>query len=127
MKIRWATPHPEEGLLGRKIELYPDNKEEESWLSALLEMFNQTQYSLDRYEAIARRAGWSEEMNCTPWDFLDSQIEDKSRWIRLKRTSNSGKTMWVCSICGRNSVTPDKTCKTFEDPDESWECSKYAK
>lgn len=45
------------------------------------------------------------------------------RWVTLRRTSNSGKTLFVCTVCGRVSPTPDKECRTFEDPEESWGCS----
>lgn len=49
---------------------------------------------------------------------------EKSRWVTLKKTSNSGKALFVCTVCGRVSPTPDKTCKTFEDPEESLACSR---
>lgn len=45
------------------------------------------------------------------------------RWVTLRRTSNSGKTLFVCTVCGRVSPIPDKDCRTFEDPGESWGCS----
>mgnify|MGYP001130195034 CR=1 FL=1 len=48
----------------------------------------------------------------------------QSRWAMLRKTSNSGKTLFSCTVCGRVSTTPDKTCKTFEDPAERWGCSK---
>lgn len=32
------------------------------------------------------------------------------RWITLKATSRSGKTLFSCKYCGRVSPTPDKTC-----------------
>lgn len=35
----------------------------------------------------------------------------RSRWTVLTKTSPSGKTMFCCSFCGRESVTPDKVCK----------------
>jgi hypothetical protein len=44
-------------------------------------------------------------------------------WVRINRTSPSGKTLFVCTSCGRVSPTPDKTCRTMEDPAESWSCS----
>ena len=34
----------------------------------------------------------------------------KDRWIKLFKTSPSGKIQWVCQICGRTSTTPDKAC-----------------
>lgn len=34
-----------------------------------------------------------------------------SRWISLVATSPSGKTLFVCRMCGRISPTPDKECK----------------
>lgn len=33
-----------------------------------------------------------------------------SRWIELYATSPSGKTLFVCRMCGRKSPTPDRTC-----------------
>lgn len=33
-----------------------------------------------------------------------------SRWVPLYATTNSGKTLFVCIMCGRVSPTPDKTC-----------------
>lgn len=39
------------------------------------------------------------------------------RWKKLEETSPSGKTMFKCLICERVSVTPDKSCKTFANPD----------
>lgn len=48
-----------------------------------------------------------------------------SRWTLLKETSPSGKRLFGCSICGRISVGPDKTCRTFADPEESKRCSRH--
>lgn len=48
-----------------------------------------------------------------------------SRWVTLEKTSPSGKTMFVCTVCGRMSVTPDKSCRTMADPEETWKCSSY--
>lgn len=47
----------------------------------------------------------------------------RTRWVRLVATSPSGKTLYVCTVCGRLSSTPDKACKTIEDPEEKWQCS----
>ena len=33
-----------------------------------------------------------------------------SRWIEIYATTPSGKTLFVCKICGRKSPTPDKKC-----------------
>ena len=33
-----------------------------------------------------------------------------SRWIELYATSPSGKTLFVCRMCGRISPVPDRTC-----------------
>ena len=38
-----------------------------------------------------------------------------TRWVELYATSPSGKTLFVCRICGRKSVTPDRNCP--EPPD----------
>jgi len=35
------------------------------------------------------------------------------RWAKLMRTTNSGKTLFVCKICGRESTGPDKECPKF--------------
>ena len=51
----------------------------------------------------------------------------KSRWIRIAQTSPSGKLQFVCAMCGRVSVTPDKTCqilngdKHCESLEEVWD------
>lgn len=34
-----------------------------------------------------------------------------SRWISLIATSPSGKTLFVCRMCGRTSPVPDKECR----------------
>lgn len=34
----------------------------------------------------------------------------KTRWVRLRRTSTSGKTLYLCRSCERVSPTPDKRC-----------------
>lgn len=34
-----------------------------------------------------------------------------SRWIKLYATSPSGKTLFVCKYCGRQSPTPDRVCQ----------------
>lgn len=39
----------------------------------------------------------------------------KCRWIPIKRTTPSGKSQFVCSICGRTSIAPDKDCPVWED------------
>ncbi len=33
-----------------------------------------------------------------------------SRWVVLYATTPSGKTLFVCRICGRKSPTPDRSC-----------------
>lgn len=33
--------------------------------------------------------------------------------------------MYVCMCCGRVSVLPDKTCQTYDDPDETYGCSQW--
>lgn len=33
-----------------------------------------------------------------------------SRWVPIYATTPSGKTLFVCLMCGRKSPTPDKTC-----------------
>lgn len=40
---------------------------------------------LRAFEKLARKHGWSEEVNCTPWGFLDGQIENLTR--RLARAA----------------------------------------
>lgn len=32
------------------------------------------------------------------------------RWVALKKTSPSGKSLFVCTVCGRTSIAPDKRC-----------------
>ena len=38
-----------------------------------------------------------------------------TRWVELYATTPSGKTQFVCRICGRKSVAPDRSCP--EPPD----------
>ena len=33
-----------------------------------------------------------------------------SRWIELYTTTNSGKTLFVCQMCGRITALPGRTC-----------------
>ena len=54
-----------------------------------------------------------------------AERELASRWVPLKATSPSGRAMLACRCCGRTSVTPDKSCKTIGDPDETWKCSEW--
>ena len=36
--------------------------------------------------------------------------QEETRWRIITKTTPSGKTLFVCLACGRESVTPDKTC-----------------
>jgi hypothetical protein len=36
-----------------------------------------------------------------------------SRWLELYATSPSGKTLFVCRMCGRISPTPDRECSAL--------------
>jgi protein gp37 len=47
------------------------------------------------------------------------------RWRVLEKTTPSGKMLFQCSVCGRESPSPDKECKTGLDPKESRHCSQY--
>lgn len=38
------------------------------------------------------------------------------RWKLLPKTTPSGKSLFRCTICGRESPTPDKKCETFDRP-----------
>lgn len=49
-----------------------------------------------------------------------------SRWEPLAETSSSGCSLFRCRSCGRVSKTPDKTCRTFGDPNESRGCSTWS-
>ncbi len=40
----------------------------------------------------------------------EDQSPSASRWTRLDRTSPSGKMLYQCGQCGRETATPDKTC-----------------
>lgn len=44
----------------------------------------------------------------------------QSRWFKLVKTSPSGKTLFVCLICGRESIAPDKRC-----PETAVTCGPY--
>ena len=35
------------------------------------------------------------------------------RWVMLAATTPSGKTLFMCSVCGRISPTPDKRCPSM--------------
>ncbi len=35
-----------------------------------------------------------------------------SRWVEIYATTPSGKTLFICNMCGRTSVAPDKACPT---------------
>lgn len=50
---------------------------------------------------------------------------EADRWVMLVATSPSGKTLFSCRCCGRVSPTPDKGCKTYADPTETWKCSAW--
>lgn len=53
-----------------------------------------------------------------------------SRWQRIVATSPSGKTQWVCGVCGRVSLTPDKHCPKLlrcKDPDCVIACAQVAR
>lgn len=56
---------------------------------------------------------------------LRTMEDRKARWTILDETSPSGKTLFVCKVCGRVSVTPDKNCRTISDPRESLGCSEW--
>lgn len=43
--------------------------------------------------------------------------EEHGNWRLLEKTSPSGKAMWKCRECGRESVTPDKTCPVGPGPE----------
>jgi hypothetical protein len=34
----------------------------------------------------------------------------KSRWELMRSTTPSGRRLFVCTICGRRSIAPDKDC-----------------
>lgn len=57
--------------------------------------------------------------------WMASVLEAPGRWRPIRRTSTSGKMLFVCLGCGRVSPTADKGCRTAEDPEETWECSRY--
>lgn len=57
----------------------------------------------------------------------------QSRWVPIKLTSRTGKQLFVCTICGRVSPTPDKKCNEPEiiqnerrrlGEQEAWFCKK---
>jgi hypothetical protein len=50
---------------------------------------------------------------------LARPLPRESRWVVLPFTSNSGKTLFRCGVCGRLSNTPDKGC-----PDK-WPCEEF--
>lgn len=44
---------------------------------------------------------------------LRGEQKAHGRWLVLKTTSPSGKTLFCCRVCGRTSPTPDKSCKGY--------------
>lgn len=52
-------------------------------------------------------------------------LQLRNRWVPLQRKSPSGKILYCCLCCGRISPTPDKTCETIADPNETWGCSSW--
>jgi len=40
-------------------------------------------------------------------------MKQDSRWRRIYRTTASGKQQFVCLVCGRVSIAPDKECPPF--------------
>ena len=55
-------------------------------------------------------------------------IEHTGRWERIEHVTRSGKTLYVCLVCGKVQPWPDKACSgrehtypptlTRADPDE---------
>ncbi len=45
---------------------------------------------------------------------LAALLEDGRRWVTLRATSRSGKTLFCCLDCGRISPTPDKWCEGLQ-------------
>ncbi len=39
-----------------------------------------------------------------------NDISSNTRWVVLRKRSPSGCALFVCTHCGRQSKTPDKTC-----------------
>jgi hypothetical protein len=37
-------------------------------------------------------------------------VGDASRWILMEKTTPSGKVLFKCLSCGRESPTPDRRC-----------------
>lgn len=48
-----------------------------------------------------------------------------TRWRAIRRTSNSGKRLYVCLCCGRVSPIADKSCPTPGDGRLDLPCSEY--
>lgn len=69
-------------------------------------------------EEVLRLRAENERLRSAPW---------AAPWMQLARTSPSGKVLYACTSCGRVSPTPDKHCRTFEDPSETWRCSERFK
>jgi len=41
----------------------------------------------------------------------ERRLTQGQKWLEIVRRSPSGKTLFVCTYCGRVSPTPDKTCQ----------------
>lgn len=46
------------------------------------------------------------------------------RWRLLKKTSPSGKSLFVCLVCGRVTPIPDKACPYFEQAGKIVKCEE---
>lgn len=58
----------------------------------------------------SRRRGRKRGTNHRKPNRAKGRMPKKTRWTRLERTTPSGKQLFRCSDCGRESPTPDKRC-----------------
>lgn len=47
--------------------------------------------------------------------FVRRRTEPHEGWIVLDKTTPSGKQLFECKTCGRESVGPDKECPVMKD------------
>jgi hypothetical protein len=56
----------------------------------------------------------TEQVAILTWQLREFAHELGTRWVMLRKTSPSGKTLFSCKCCGRVSIAPDATCPPYE-------------
>lgn len=98
------------GSKGEADELYRQLRSE---VDTLLRTCARLTVERDAYDQRRREANTSCEMwrqRAQALGYGKAAFSPSTKWIQLKRTSPSGKTLFACRYCGLNSPTPDKSC-----------------